>query len=424
MAPFLSQSQNKSRSIGSSIASISSTSPEVIAFICSSVLIFLVFLGSAIILIHRRLRHRTQSATRAEAQVQYPDPLASESKEKVNNVFSPTSSSSKSLGVEYLLPHIGTLRPASTAVTKDFVEKLVSKAPAALSHNDKYTTLPLRRSRHARQSKIEEKNPIFDLSMSLAALDAEIVNLETARRHSRWLFSARSVSLTSGTAISSPTNASTPLESQMYSIATPSGPADQSPIRPSPTIVSMEARPLETDAAALPDSGTMFVSGSIPSFSSISSAISLSTACEAVVVGHTTAEAEEIGKLSADLERKTPRQREHGARVEKRTPGTPSSSSTSVSAILTVHDTTFSSDADSVSEVGSCEAPVNNKLFKLGDVLSLPISVFDFGFDLSSGKGDGVIGLHPSLSSDVLHSNDTKSEHGNLTPFVSADTSF
>ena len=243
MAPFLSQSQNKSRSIGSSIASISSTSPEVIAFICSSVLIFLVFLSSAIILIHRRLCHPTQSTTQAEAQVQDPTPLASESKEKVEDVFSPTSSTSKSLAAGPLLPPIATLRPASAVMTKDLIEKLVSKTSAALSNDDKYTTLPLRRSRQARQSRIEEKNPIFDLSTSLAALDAEIVNSGTARRHSHRFSSARPISLTSGTATSSSANASTHAKSQTHSTAAPSGISDRSSTRPSPTIMSVEARP-------------------------------------------------------------------------------------------------------------------------------------------------------------------------------------
>ena len=176
-------------------------------------------------------------------------------------------------------------------MTKDLIEKLVSKTSAALSSDDKYTTLPLRRSRQARQSRIEEKNPIFDLSTSLAALDAEIVNSGTARRHSHRFSSARPISLTSGTATSSSANASTHAESQTHSTAAPSGTSDRSSIRPSPTIMSMEARPLQTDAAALPDAGTLFVSGPIPSFSSISSAISLSTACEAV---RTTAEADEL----------------------------------------------------------------------------------------------------------------------------------
>ena len=62
--------------------------------------------------------------------------------------------------------------------------------------------------------------------------------------------------------------------------------------------------------------------------------------------------------------------------------------------------------------------------FKLGDVLSLPVSVFDLSFNLSSDKGGDIIDLHPTPGSDVLHSGDTKSEHGSLAPFVSADTSF
>ena len=267
MAPFSSQSPNKLRSIRSGITSVTSTPPEVIALICSSVLIFLVFLSSAIVLIGQRLRHRNQSTTQVEAQVQAPPPPASESKEQVEDVLSPTSSSSKSL---------------------------VSKTSAALSKDDKYTTLPLRRSRHARQSRIEEKNPIFDLSTSLAALDAEIVNSETARRHSHRLSSARSISLTTETAISGSPNASTRSEFQTCSIAALSGSGDQSPIRPSPMVMSMEARPPETDAVALPDAGTLFVSGSILSFSSISSALSLSSpsVCQPAASGHLTNEAE------------------------------------------------------------------------------------------------------------------------------------
>ena len=411
MAPFSGQGLNKPRSIESGLASTSSMSPEVIALICSSVLIFLDSLSSATVLTHRQLRHRTQAQDLA--------PLASESKEKVEDVFSPTSNSSKSLAAEPLLLPLAILRPTSTTMTEDLDQKLMSKASAALSKDDRYTTLPLRRFRQARQSRIEEKNSDFDPPTPLAALGAEIVNSETARRYSHRFSSVRSISLTSGT--SSSTHPSTHSKSQTCSIGVSSGTGDQCATRPSPTIISMEARPLETDMAALPDAGMMFVAGSIPSFSNISSAISLSTTCEAVVVGHTTPEADEVSKLSTGLERKTPRQREHRAHAEKRTSGSPSSSSTSISTALTAHDTTFSSDADLVSEVGSCEASINDKPFKFCDALSLPISAFDITFDLPSSRGDDVIGLHPA---DVLNSGDTKPKHGNLTPFVSADTFF
>ena len=397
------------------MTSVTEMPPEVIALICSSVLIFFVFLSSAIVLISRRLRHRTQSTTQVQAQAQVPAPLASESKEQVDDVFSPTSSSSKSLA---------------------------SKTSAALSKDDKYTTLPLRRSRHARQSRIKEENPIFDLSMSLAALDAEIVNSETARRHSRLFSSARSVSLTSGTAISGSPNASTRSELQTYSLVTSSGTGGQSPIRPSPTIMSMEARPLETDAAALPDAGTLFVSGSIPSFSSISSALSLPCAsvCQPATDDHPTNEAEANKRSYTAFECKTPRrQREVRAHVENQNlaSGTPSSSSTSVSTVLTAHDTTFSSDASSVSEVGlaltSGKVPTGDKArgFKLGDVLTLPVSVFDLSFDLASGKDkdDAAPGLHPNLGPRVLsslakHAGDTEFDDGGLMIPALADAAF
>ena len=98
----------------------------------------------------------------------------------------------------------------------------------------------------------------------------ESFDSETAGRRSHRSLFASTTSLTSGMATSSSANTSLRTAFPAYIVATPPGAGDRCP---SPTIMSMEALPLETDAVALPDFGMMFVSGSIPSFSSLSSAV-------------------------------------------------------------------------------------------------------------------------------------------------------
>ena len=81
----------------------------------------------------------------------------------------------------------------------------------------------------------------------------------------------------------------------------------------------------------------------------------------------------------------------------------------------------------------SGKLPTDDKVkgFKLGDVLALPVSVFDLGFDLPSGKDkdDAAPGSHPNpgprfLSSLARHAGDTKFEDGDLTSPALADSSF
>ncbi|KAM5537783.1 hypothetical protein V8D89_008551 [Ganoderma adspersum] len=430
MASLFIRTENKPRSLqpNPALASADSMPPQVIALICASVLIFLVFLSSAIILIHRRhLHHRTQDTTQVEAQVQLPGPVASQSEEKVENVSPSPSGSSKSYAAAPLLSTATTPLSGSLAVVEKPIEKLMAKTSAALSKVDKYTTLPLRRARQARQAKNAQKNVVFDFSTPLATLDAEIVSSENSapsRRVSHQFSSMRSTSLTSGPSTSSPA----PPHSELLPYSTvPASNSGQSALRPSPTVVSMEVRPVEADAAALPDTGTMLVSGSFPSFSSCSSVISLSSICESTDDGHTSSEAEPSKYSYAILDCETPRRMEHHSDAEK---GTPYSSTTSLSTMTTRRDSSFSSDADTVCEVGPGKASLTVKAVKLDDRLSFPVSVSDLSLRLSSDKGDDVFGSRPSSGPDDLtsltqYSDGTKlSEDGSLTTLASADTSF
>ncbi len=423
MAPFFIRTQNKPRSLETP-ASVASMSPQVVALICASVLIFLVSLSSGIVLIRRRrLRHRTQGTTQVQAQVQLPGPVA-QPQEKVENVSPSPSSSSQPFATVPLLPT--TTAPRSGAVTENPVEKLMFKTSAALSKVDKYTTLPLRRARQARQAKTAQKNLVFDFSTPLATLDAEIAHSESnnisALRVSHQPSSTRSISLTVGTDPSG----TMPSRSEFLpnSRAVPPGNGGQSALRPSPTVKSMEARPLEADAAALPDAETMFVSGSLPSFPSIPSVASLSTVCQPAIDGDTGIEDGVNKHPHSGLDCETPRKKEH--RV---TSGTPSSSCTSVSTFITTGDSSFASDVDTVCDVVLGKVPISDKAFKFDAALPLSISMFSLSLEFSSGKGNDAVRLHTNRGPDDLstvtkYSGTTKFEDGDLTTLALADSSF
>ncbi|KAI1790645.1 hypothetical protein LXA43DRAFT_476810 [Ganoderma leucocontextum] len=395
-------------------------SPSVVALISVSVLIFLACLSSGFILIHsRRLRHRTQCAAQVEAaQVQVAQAAGPE--EKLEDVSSSSSSSSESRAAVTLLPSTAIPRFGSTAMTEKPVEKLIPKTSAALSTGDKYTTLPLRRSRQARQAKLELKYVTFDSSTSLATLDGEIVNSETG------CSSMRSAPFaTSGIDASSSTNTTSRSGLPAYSMSISRGNSCQSAVRPSPTIVSMEGRTYEADTAALPDAETASLLGSLPSLSNTPSAVSSRTARQPLADAQTQIEAGEYSSYGG-LDCDTPRKRGYPTHAETRPPGTPCSTSTSVSTMVTTRDSSFVSDADTVCELDLGKATTSRKAFKFGDALSL---TSDLSFDLSSGKRDDAIGLHLNSSSDDLgsftkHPGDTKFEGGDLTPAALPDSSF
>ncbi|PIL36348.1 hypothetical protein GSI_00036 [Ganoderma sinense ZZ0214-1] len=420
MAPFF-WTENKTRSLEPSSAAADSMATQAVALFCASVLIFLVFLGSSIVLIRRRrLRHRTQDTTaEVEAQiVQLParEPAASQpdSKEKGESVSPSRSSSSKSSAAVPLLPLATAPCSGLTATAEKPVEKLMARTSAALSKADKYTTLPLRRARQARQSKLAQKNPVLDFSTPLATLDAEIVNSEAnsaaGRRSSEsHQPSMRSTSLTVGT--------ETPSRSELLLHSTAIAPSTcgqpEPALRPSPTVASMEVRPLEADAAALPDAKGMgmLVSGSLPSFSS---AFSASSICQLADDGHAPPEADSLKEKEANkhsfasLDCETPRGR-NPVLVLDAEKGTPSCSestpSLSTVTTLTRRDSSFSSDADTVCELGPGKMSlitVTGKASKLCDPLSFPVAVSDLSLDISSDKGDDIVSSRPNSGTDDL----------------------
>ena len=189
----------------------------------------------------------------------------------------------------------------------------------------------------------------------------------------------------------------------------------------------MEIRPLEVDAAALPETGTMLVSGSFPSLSSCSSDMSLSSVCNSGDDGHRMSEADASKHSYATLDCETPRGKEHRTLTEK---GTPPSSMASLSTMTTGHDSSFSSDADTVCEVGLGKTSLAVKAVKLDNRLSFPVSVSNLSLDLSSDKVEDVFGTRPSsgpegLTSLTKYSSGTNlTEDGSLTTLASADTSF
>ena len=406
MARLFIKTENMPRSLEPNPASADLMSPEVVALISASVLIFLVFLSSSIVLIRRRrLRHRTQDITQVEAQVHLPRPIASKSEEKVENVSQSPSGSSKSCAVLPLLPTTSAPRSATTASAEKPIEKLMAKTSAALSKVDKYTTLPLRRARQARQAKNAQKNLVFDFSTPLAALDAQIANSENSApsRHASHQFSSmRSTSLTSGPSTSAGNASLAPPSSELLPCSIdPSTSSHTGPptLRPSPTVVSMEIRPLEVDAAALPETGTMLVSGSFPSLSSCSSDMSLSSVCNSGDDGHRMSEADASKHSYATLDCETPRGKEHRTLTEK---GTPPSSMASLSTMTTGHDSSFSSDADTVCEVGLGKTSLAVKAVKLDNRLSFPISVSNLSLDLQR-QGRGCLRHTPQLGPRRSH---------------------
>ncbi|KAM5537764.1 hypothetical protein V8D89_008532 [Ganoderma adspersum] len=341
---------------------------------------------------HRRPHDRTQNTTQVEAQVQLPAPVASHSEEKVESVSPSPSGSLKSCASLSLLPTTTAPRSGTAAIVEKPIEKLMAKTKTG-------------------EERTEE--PLLRL------LKAEIANSENSlpsRQVSHQFSSMRSTSLTSGPSTSSP--APSHSEPLPYStvLARNSGQSSL-PVRPSPTVVSMEVRPLESDAAALLDTGTMLVSGSFPSFSSCSSVIFLSSACHSADDGHTLSESEASKYSYASLDCEALRRMKHYPDAEQ---GTPSSSTASLSIMTTRRDSPFSSDAETVCEVRLGRTSLTVKALKFNDPLSFAVSVSDLSLNLSSDKSDDAFSSRPrsgphDLSNLTKFSGVTKFEDGGLT---------